>query len=253
MNQISVGVAFVAGVLSYASPCVLPLIPGYISFLSGLSLEELQHGSQRKTILKKTGLTSIFFVGGFSAVFISLGASASLVGRFLSLHLNILTKIAGIAIIILGLHLLGILKVGWLNVEKRLKINPVRNKGSSEAKQLSPGFFGAFLMGLAFAFGWTPCIGPILAGILALAATQKTIIKGVFLLAIYSIGLGIPFIVTGFGVGIFLNFFQRYKRFIRWGEKVAGMLLIIIGMLIFSYNLTALLRFVPSFFYQFTK
>ena len=236
------GIAFIAGVLSFLSPCVLPLIPGYISFLSGLSLEELQRSTERGKILRKAGLTSILFVAGFSVVFIALGASASLVGRFLSRHAEILTRIAGILIVLLGLHLLGVLKIGWLNVEKRLK-----------TKQFSPGLFGAFLMGLAFAFGWTPCIGPILAGILALAATQETVIRGVFLLAVYSMGLGIPFIITGFGVGFFIKFFQRYKRFIRWGEIFAGILLVAMGVLIFFNNLTMLLRFVPSFFYNFAK
>lgn len=242
MSQISIGIAFIAGIFSFLSPCVLPLVPGYISFLSGLSLEELRGDAQRRKILRKAGLTSVFFVAGFSVVFVSLGASASFMGRFLAAHMKILTKVAGVLIVILGLHLVGILKIKWLNYEKRLEI-----------KRFSPGLFGAFLIGLAFAFGWTPCIGPILAGILALAATQETVIKGMFLLAVYSLGLGIPFIITGFGVGLFMRFFQRYKRFIRWGEIISGLLLIAIGVLIFFNNLTALLRFVPSFFYKFAK
>ena len=242
MNQISIAVAFIAGVLSFLSPCILPLIPGYISFLSGLSLEELRGGAERSKVIRKAGLTSIFFVIGFSVVFVSLGASASLIGKFLASHLKILTKVGGIIIIILGLYLLGVLKVGWLNVERRLKV-----------KRRSGGLFGAFLIGLAFAFGWTPCIGPILAGILALAATQKTVIKGMLLLAVYSAGLGIPFIITGFSVGLFAQFFQRYKRLMRWGEIAAGLLLIVIGVLIFTNNLTALLKFVPPFFYKFAK
>lgn len=242
MNQVSVGIAFTAGVLSFLSPCVLPLIPGYISFLSGLSLEELQQGYGRGNILKKAALSSIFFVIGFSVVFVSLGASASIMGKFLALHMKILTKAAGIIIVILGLHLLGVLKVGWLNVEKRLKL-----------KQSSPGILGAFLIGLAFAFGWTPCIGPILAGILALAASQKTVLKGALLLTAYSAGLGVPFIIAGFSIGIFIKFFQLYKRFIRWGEIVSGLLLTTVGLLIFSNNLTALLRFVPDLFYKFVK
>lgn len=242
MDQVSVGIAFIAGILSFLSPCVLPLIPGYISFLSGFSLEELQSGSGDKKIVRKAGLLSVFFVLGFSVVFVSLGASASFMGKFLAVHLKIFTKIAGVVIIIFGFHLLGILKIKWLNLEKRLKI-----------RRFSPGPFGAFLIGLSFAFGWTPCIGPILAGILTLAATQMTVARGMLLLGIYSLGLGIPFIITGFGVGIFTKFFQRYKRFIRWGEIIAGLLLLAIGWLIFSNNLTALLRFVPSFFFKFVK
>lgn len=242
MNQISIGVAFIAGLLSFLSPCILPLIPGYISFLSGLSLEELRGGLKRSKVIKKAGLTSIFFVLGFSVVFISLGASASFIGKLLASHSRFLTKIAGAVIVILGLHLTGILNIGGLNVEKRLKI-----------KQFSPGILGAFLIGLAFAFGWTPCIGPILAGILALAATQETVLKGMSLLAIYSIGLGIPFIITGFSIGIFMRFFERYKRLIRFGEISAGVLLMTVGVLIFFDSLTIILRFVPSFFYRFAK
>lgn len=242
MDNISIGVAFIAGILSFLSPCVLPLIPGYISFLSGLSLEELRIGAERGKVIRKAGLTSIFFVIGFSVIFISLGASASLIGRLLSTHAKFFTKIAGLAIVILGLHLTGILNIGRLNVERRLKI-----------KRFSPGILGAFLIGLAFAFGWTPCIGPILAGILTLAATQETVIKGMFLLGVYSMGLGIPFIITGFSVGIFMRFFQRYKRLIRWGEILAGLLLVAIGLLMLFSNLTILLRFVPSFFYKFAR
>ena len=242
MNQISIGVAFVAGLLSFLSPCVLPLIPGYISFLSGLSLEELRGGAERSKVLKKAGLTSIFFVLGFSVVFISLGASASFIGKLLASHSRFLTKIAGVVIVILGLHLTGIFNIGRLNVEKRLRI-----------KRFSPGTFGAFLIGLAFAFGWTPCIGPILAGILALAATQGTVLKGMSLLAIYSIGLGTPFIITGFSIGLFMRFFERYKRFVRFGEIFAGALLMTVGVLIFFNSLTVILRFVPSFFYRFAK
>ena len=160
----------------------------------------------------------------------------------MSTHAKFFTKIAGLAIVILGLHLTGILNIGRFNIERRLKV-----------KRFSPGILGAFLIGLAFAFGWTPCIGPILAGILTLAATQKTIVKGMLLLAVYSAGLGIPFIITGFSVGLFAQFFQRYKRLMRWGEIAAGLLLIVIGVLIFTNNLTALLKFVPPFFYKFAK
>lgn len=242
MENISLGLAFIAGVLSFLSPCVLPLVPGYISFLSGLSLEELQQSGQNKKMLKKAGLASVFFVIGFSLVFVSLGASASFVGKLLVSHMKILTKFAGILIVILGLHLTGVFKISLLNYEKRFNL-----------KRFSPGLFTAFLVGIAFAFGWTPCIGPILAGILALAATQETVGQGMVLLGAYSLGLGIPFIITGFSVGLFTRFFQRYKRLIHWGEIVAGIFLIAIGVLIFFNNLTALIRFVPSFFYNFAK
>ncbi|MFQ5953119.1 MAG: cytochrome c biogenesis CcdA family protein [Candidatus Omnitrophota bacterium] len=231
-----------AGIISFLSPCVLPLVPAYISFLSGVSLEELKQGTSHKKVLIKAGFTSVFFVAGFSVVFIALGASASLVGKLLSEYINVFTKIAGVAIVILGLHLLGVLKMDWLGREKRLKV-----------KKFSPSFLGAFLIGLAFAFGWTPCVGPILAGILALAAAQQTLVKGMYLLAVYSLGIGIPFIVTGFAIGAFMKFFEKYKKFIRWGEIVAGILLIAIGILIFFNNLSILLKFIPPVFYDFAK
>lgn len=243
MNNLTLGIAFMAGLLSFLSPCILPLIPGYISFLSGLSLEELQAGTQRKKIFRQVSLSSISFVIGFSVIFIALGASATLVGKFLTTHLKILTKVAGIVIIILGLHLVGILKFGFLDYEKRLKIKHFP----------SSGLFSPFLMGLAFAFGWTPCIGPILTGILTLAATQKDIIKGMLLLAMYALGMGIPFIITGFSVAIFLRILERYKHFISGVKILAGLMLIVIGLLIFSQNLTILLKFVPSLFYKFAK
>ncbi len=242
MDNISIGFAFLAGMLSFLSPCVLPLVPGYLSFLSGLSFEELKSGADHKKVVKKATLTSFFFVLGFSIVFISMGASASFIGKFLTAHMGIITKIAGILIIALGLHLIGILKVSWLNTEKRF-----------EMKRFSSSPLSALVIGFAFAFGWTPCIGPILAGILTLAATQDTIWKGMALLSAYSLGLGIPFIITGFGVGIFMRFFEQYKRFIRTGQIVSGLLLITIGILIFTNNLTTLLRFVPEFFYKFAQ
>lgn len=242
MNQIPIGVAFIAGVLSFLSPCVLPLVPGYISFLSGLSLQELREDTEHRKVLKKTVLTSAFFVVGFSVVFVCLGASASFIGKLMANNIKTLTRIAGILVIILGFHLTGIMKVGLLDREKRMNL-----------KRISPGFFGAFLLGFTFGFGWTPCVGPILAGILALAAVQHTLIKGMSLLGVYSLGLGIPFIIAGLGVGVFMRLFQRYKRFIRLGEIIAGLLLITIGVLIFFNNLDVLLKFAPSFFYKFAK
>lgn len=242
MDQVSIGIAFVAGFLSFLSPCILPLVPGYISFLSGVSLEELKTGSVEKKVVMKAGLTSIFFVMGFSVVFIALGASASFVGKFLMAHIGILSKVAGVLIVILGLHLTGILNVGWLNYHRQVKV-----------KNMSPGFFGAFVIGLAFAFGWTPCVGPILAGILTLAATQNTLLRGMYLLASYSLGLGIPFVITGFAVGFFMKFFEKYKRFIRWGEIISGIFLIVIGVLIFFGSLDVLIKLIPESFWEFSR
>jgi len=232
----------VAGVLSFLSPCVLPLVPGYISFLSGLSMEELKKTEEKSALVKKTGVLSVFFVLGFSLVFMVLGASATFVGRLLSEHIEVLSRIAGIVIIALGLHLTGILNIKALYYEKKIHVGKV-----------NPGYAGAFLVGAAFAFGWTPCIGPILAGILALAATKDTMGEGITLLGSYSLGLGIPFIVTGFAVGLFMKFFEKYRKFIRWGEIAAGVFLIAVGILIFSNNLDVLLKYVPESFYDLSK
>ena len=242
MDQISILAAFLAGILSFLSPCVLPLIPGYISFLSGMSLEDLKGGTHRKEALVKASITSIFFVLGFSVVFIALGASATFIGKLFTDYIQVLTKVAGVIIVLLGLYLTGILKIGWLNYQKSIKV-----------KNFTPGIFAAFVIGLAFGFGWTPCVGPILAGILAIAATQETVLRGMILLGVYSLGLGIPFILTGFFVGLFMRILERFKKFVRWIEIIAGIFLIIVGVLIFTNNLQTLLQFVPPVFYEFAK
>jgi cytochrome c-type biogenesis protein len=241
-TNISFGLAFAAGVLSFLSPCVLPLIPGYISFLSGVSLEELKKGAGRKGSAVKAGTASIFFVIGFSIVFVALGASATFVGKLLNQYMSVFTKVAGAMIAILGLHLTGVFNIGFLNYQKGLKI-----------KGFTPGPFSALFIGMAFGFGWTPCVGPLLAGILALAATQETMLKGIALLLAYSLGIGIPFVATGFAVGIFMKFLEKYRKFIRWGEVIAGVFLVIIGTLMFLGNLQVLLKFVPPVFYKFAK
>lgn len=237
---VSAWAAFVAGVASFLSPCVLPLVPGYVSFVSGLSLEELSQGADRKAVMRKAGLGSVFFVLGFGLVFTALGASASAVGRALAAHMAALSKIAGALIVLFGLHTSGLLPIKWLYYEKRFSTGA-----------LSPSYGGAFLMGLAFACGWTPCIGPILAAILALAATQETVGRGMLLLSVYSLGLGLPFIATGFAVNAFLQFFSRYKKYIRWGEICAGILLILVGALVFSNRLTILIQFLPKSLFRF--
>ena len=192
--------------------------------MSGLPLEVLwqETRDKNKQILKKTGRSSVFFVVGFSAVFISLGILASHAGKSMAGHMSVFTKATGALVVILGLHFIGILKVGLFEYDKRINL-----------PRIPPGFFGAFLLGLTFAFGWTPGLGPILVGILALAAVQQSLVKGPFLLAAFSLGLGIPFVITGFGNKMFVYFFQRHKLFIRSGEVAAGLLLIAIGVLIF--------------------
>ncbi len=233
--------AFIAGILSFLSPCVLPLIPGYISFISGASIKELTGPETVKEARKKAVLNSVFFVIGFSAVFISLGASATTIGRLITEYKRPLSIIAGIVIIVLGLHMTSIIKIPVLYSEKRLQVS---------SKPLN--VFGAFIVGLAFAFGWTPCIGPILAGILAVAAAQETLGRGMALLSFYSLGLGIPFILTAFSISLFFSFFNKIKRSINIIELIAGGLLIVIGLLMITGWLTTIASWF-GFMYNFAK
>lgn len=237
---LSIPAAFAAGVASFLSPCVLPLVPGYVSFMSGMSLEELSRGADRSEVLRRAGLGSLFFVLGFTVVFTLLGASASAVGRLLAEHMAAVSKLAGAVIIVFGLHTAGVLTIPFLYYEKRFS-----------ASGLPPGLGSSFVMGLAFACGWTPCIGPILAGILALAAQEQTVARGMLLLGVYSLGLGVPFLLTGFGINAFMSFFARYKRYILWGERAAGALLVGVGLLIFSNRLTALTQLLPRSLFKF--
>jgi cytochrome c-type biogenesis protein len=219
--------AFVAGLLSFLSPCVLPLVPGYVSLISGASVEDLQ--SQERRLLGTVMLHSITFVLGFSVVFIALGAVATSVGQLVNEYHSLLSKVAGIVVIVFGLHLTGLLKIKALYADKRMH----EVKGGSSA-------FGSFAVGFAFAFGWTPCIGPILATILVLASAQGTVLKGITLLAVYSMGLAVPFLLTSLGVDRFLAFYGRFSRHLHTVEVCSGILLIAIGVLIFLNNLKLL-------------
>ena len=213
--------AFVAGLVSFLSPCVLPLIPGYISFISGISLPDLQspEGALRATI--RAFISSCWFVLGFSLVFVALGASATALGALLLQKLAAFRIAAGVVIMVFGVHLTGIVRIPFLQYEKKLEVRK---------KPLTA--IGALLVGAAFAFGWTPCIGPILAGILGLAATQETLGQGMALLGVYSLGLGLPFLVTSLGVPAFFRFFGKFKRYLRVVEIISGLLLISVGFLI---------------------
>lgn len=219
--------AFVAGILSFLSPCVLPLVPGYVSLISGATVEDLQ--SESRPFLGRVMLHSVTFILGFSVVFISLGAVATGVGQLVNEYHSILAKVAGIIVILFGLHLTGLLKIKALYADKRLH----DVKGSSSA-------WGTFAVGFAFAFGWTPCIGPILATILVLAGAQQTLYKGVLLLAVYSLGLAVPFLLTSVGVDRFLAFYTKFRRHLHTVEVMSGVLLIAIGVLIFMNNLKLL-------------
>ena len=275
MNDVSLAGAFLAGLISFLSPCVLPLVPGYISMLSGIGVEQLRQGQQPKGGLFASALS---FVVGFSVVFISFGASASAVGGFLRQNRALLAPLAGALILLFGLHLLGGLirmnvRAGiilgcalvasgvaslvhrgpllaglgashffslsiigffgpqlarWLNQDVRLR--------NTDAKK--PGMLSGFLLGFAFAFGWTPCIGPILATVLALAAASDTVARGVLLLAVYSAGLAVPFLLTALGLGQFLRFYRNFRRHLHAVEVLSGALLLFVGGLVFFNKLT---------------
>lgn len=219
--------AFLAGILSFLSPCVLPLVPGYVSLISGASIDDLQ--SEDKSLLGRVMLHSLTFILGFSVVFIALGAVATSLGQLANEYHSLLAKIAGVIVIIFGLHLTGLLKIKALYADKRMH----EVKGSSSA-------WGSFLVGFAFAFGWTPCIGPILATILVFAGAQETVFKGVMLLAVYSLGLAVPFLLTSLGVDRFLGFYTKFRRHLHVVEVISGVLLIAVGALIFMNNLKLL-------------
>ncbi len=219
--------AFVAGILSFLSPCVLPLVPGYVSLISGTSVDELSSGQQRLT--RRVMVSSAMFIIGFSVVFVVLGAVATGLGQLTRQYYPILTRVAGAVIIVFGLHLTGIWKIKAFYMDKRLH----DVKGSS-----SP--WGAFVVGFAFAFGWTPCIGPILTTILTFAAAEETVLKGVLLLVVYSAGLAVPFLLTSMGVDRFLLFYSRFRRHLHAVEVVSGVLLIAIGTLILMRQFTIL-------------
>ncbi len=237
MENVSILTAFVFGLISFISPCVLPIVPGYLSFISGLSFEEMQNADNLASVRKRVLANSLVFVLGFSLVFIALGASASAVGQFLHEWLNLISKIAGIVIIIFGIHMTGLYRIPFLNYEKRIH---------SQAKPM--GFIGSFVVGLAFAFGWTPCIGPILAGILALAAQQETVGQGIVLLACYSAGLGIPFLLAALSLTVFYRIFDKFKRYLHVVEVVGGVLLILVGILIATNYLTIISAYLAKWF-----
>ena len=219
--DVSIGWALLAGVISFLSPCVLPLVPPYLCFISGTSIEDLSRpGAASNRQLTGTMLAALMFVLGFTTVFVALGAGASAIGQLLRAHMALLAQIAGVFIIIMGLHFLGLFKVGILHREARY-----------HAPSKPTGLFGAYAIGLAFAFGWTPCIGPVLAAILSIAASEQDVAKGAGLLAIYSLGLGIPFLLAAMGVGTFLVFLSGFRHHLQTVERVMGGLLVVTGIM----------------------
>ena len=238
MPDISIYMAFAAGLISFLSPCVLPLVPGYISFISGVSFTEIRAQEGSEAFLKKEKRkilnNSIFFIIGFSAVFILLGASATWLGNLLTSKMSVLTRLAGLVIIFFGIYKMGLIRSNLFYKEARF-----------EVKHKKFGYMGAALIGAAFAFGWTPCIGPILAGILAYAGTLEKVNQGVLLLAVYSLGLGIPFLLTAMGINRFWSFFSRIKKYIRILEVTGGAIMVILGLMIFTNKLILIPGLLP--------
>ena len=218
MPEVSIVAAFVAGTLSFLSPCVLPLVPLYLAYLAGASLQRRAGEKPQPWVRREAVGAAALFVLGFSTVFVLLGASASAVGSLVRAYSGVLSTVAGVVIIVMGLHFLGLTPIALMMREKRLAIpRPV-------------GLWGAYLMGLAFAFGWTPCIGPILAAILAIAASEATVAKGAGLLAVYSLGLGLPFLLAAFAVEPFAAFLARFRTHLATVEKAMGGLLVLTGI-----------------------
>ncbi len=223
---------FSAGLLSFLSPCVLPLIPSYVSYITGLSFEDLTGAHDRKTIRMRTISNSLVFIAGFSFMFVMLGASSSYIGSFLSDHQNTVRKAGGVMIVIFGLYISGILKIGVFSRDKRFHL---QNKPA--------GFFGTFLVGVVFAAGWTPCIGPVLGSILVYAGTES-VASGMGMLAVYSLGLGIPFLITSVAINTALSYFKRINRYMRAVSVITGLFLVIAGILLFTNKFASLSQYI---------
>jgi cytochrome c-type biogenesis protein len=229
-ESVSYSAAFLAGIFSFLSPCILPLIPAYFTFITGYSLDELTN-SENNRIRKRVILSTFAYVCGFSLIFILLGASASFLGGLIQHYLDIIRIVGGIIIILLGIHLTGIIRFSKLEVEKRFHLRK---------KPLH--FLGIFLVGMGFAAGWSPCIGPLLGSILILAGSQETVSEGIFLLAIYSGGLAIPFMLISAFIHLVLNFVKKASQFLKHVNRAAGILLIIMGIILIFDRLYLLIQ-----------
>jgi cytochrome c-type biogenesis protein len=235
-GSITFAAAFAAGVISFLSPCVLPIVPGYLGFITGMSLDELRDTPSRKAVL----VPALFFVLGFTLIFLLLGASATLIGQVLKVYQDWIARIGGLVIIVFGLHLLGVFRLAGLMRERRVQLN-----------RTPAGYAGATVAGLAFGAGWTPCLGPILGGLLTYASARATLGQGMALLGSYALGLAVPFLIAAAATGVFLRASQRMRRAIPIIEKVSGALLVLVGLLLVSGSFTVLsawlTRLTPSF------
>ena len=221
-SSLGVAVAFSAGLFSFLSPCVLPLFPSYISFITGMSVGDLT-GELGVEARRRVLLHAAAFVLGFSVVFVALGASLSAASAALFRYRDVIRMVGGVLIIVFGLYIAGVLRIGLLG-----------RTASVQIREKPAGYIGSFIVGVTFAVGWTPCVGPILGAILSLAGTAETVARGVGLLVAYSAGLGVPFLLSAFALGRFLNLFKRYRPFIPAVERAAGVLLVVVGVLVFT-------------------
>ncbi len=223
-SQVSLLIAFMAGVFSFISPCVLPLIPSYLTYITGISFDELVD-NRSQSVRRRTLFHSLFFILGFTLVFVALGASATYVGAFFQENQVLIRRVGGVIVILLGIHITGVIKLNFLEREKRFEFTdkPI-------------GYFGSVLVGIAFAAGWTPCIGPILASILLYASTSENVGSGIILLIAYSMGLGVPFLISALAFNSFLTYFSKFNRYLRIVSIISGIFLIVIGfLLVFDY------------------
>ena len=237
MLDVSFGAALLAGLLSFVSPCVLPIVPPYLAYLAGISFQELSGENVSATMRRRIVLASLFFVLGFTTVFVALGATASFIGQTIAQYFGVLSVIAGVLIIIMGLHFLGVFRISMLYREARV------NVASKPA-----GFLGSYIMGLAFAFGWTPCVGPVLATILFVAGTEDTALRGAGLLAVYSLGIGLPFMLAAFFASRFLNWANRFKQHMRKIEIAMGGLLVVTGILFVTGSISRIAQWLLDTF-----
>jgi len=241
-SGIGIFTAFLAGLASFISPCVLPIVPGYLSFISGVNVAQLKGEEPPAHLMRRIFIMSVVFVLGFSTVFVSLGAAATMLGYYLQQYKRMLAVVGGAIVIVLGLHTAGVVKIPWLLYEKR-----------AEMRTRPLGLPGAYLVGLAFGFGWTPCIGPILGGILVYASQQETMTQGVVLLSSYSAGLGIPFIFAAVAINRFFKASGTLKRHMHAVEVASGVLLVAVGVLLMSNRLELLARSFSKMFPALTR
>ncbi len=233
--NISVFIAFLGGILSFISPCVLPLIPSYVSYITGLSFEDFSDEGNKSAVRRLTIIHSIIFIAGFTIVFVTLGATATTFGKLLSSYKGAIRTIGGIIVIIFGIHITGIINLRFLESEKRIHL---KNKPA--------GYVGTLLVGITFGVGWIPCIGPILAAILSLAMNMQTVSSGIIMLTAYSLGLGIPLFLSSLAISSFLVYFKRLKKYMRAVSIASGIFLILIGLLLVTNRFT----YISNYFQQ---